>query len=126
MENIDKYAVHGPDGEILTYLNPGLAKRQGLSDEEIEALKLSHQVRWLLFETAKHDSVKNDKLKLRLLASLFDTLEFEQQELWHFPRDVNFHHWFEFPGCICPKIDNRDALGSPMNYHTCGCPIHGG
>ena len=79
----------------------------------------------MLFEAASNDSVKNSKLKLKMLAAVFDALEFEQQELWNFPRDANFHHWFEFPGCTCPKMDNKEALGTNRRIIFEDCPIYG-
>jgi hypothetical protein len=120
-----KYDVHGPDGEVLTSLNGSLARRQKVTDEQLEALKLSHQLRWMLFEAARDDSVKSQPLKLKLLAAMFEALEFEQQELWNFPRDAKFHRWFEFPGCICPKMDNAERVGSGSGIINCDCPIHG-
>lgn len=121
-DDLEKYAVTGIDGKTITHLNPSMAKRQKITDQQLDALKLSHQFRWMLFETAK--TVK-DPLKLKMLAALFETLEFEQQKLWNFPADRNFHHFFEFPGCTCPKMDNMDALGTPLRIYVQNCPIHG-
>ena len=117
-----KYTVMGIDGKPLTRLNEGLAKRQKITDEQLEALKLSHQLRWMLFETAK---ATKEPTQLKMLAAVYDALEFEQQALWNFPRDPNFHRFFDFPGCICPRIDNIDALGTPYRITVQTCPIHG-
>lgn len=119
----DKYTVMGLDGVTpITVLNESLAKRQKITDAQLEALKLTHQLRWMLFEIAKDTK---EPLQLKMLAALFDSLESEQQELWNFPRDVNFHYFFEFPGCTCPKMDNRERLGTPYRIIAQDCPIHG-
>jgi hypothetical protein len=119
------YKVYGPDGSPITELNQRLAIRQKISDEQLEALKLSHQLRWLLFKAAKHETVKDQPLKLKLLANVFEALEFEQQELWNFVRDERYHRWFEFPGCICPKFDNAERSGTGHGIVNSDCPIHG-
>jgi len=117
-----KFIVNGIDGKPLTSLNRMLAERQKVTDEQLEALKLSHQLRWMLFETAK--TIK-EPLKLKMLAAVYEALEFEQQALWNFPRDPNFHRFFDFPGCKCPRMDNIDALGTPYRITVENCPIHG-
>jgi hypothetical protein len=115
-------SVPGIDGQPLTFLNDALAKRQGVTEEQMSALILTHQLRWMLFESAKKIT---EPLKLKMLANVFTALEFEQQKLWNFPPDANFHRFFDFPGCTCPKYDNMDALGTSYKVHTQNCPIHG-
>lgn len=117
-----KFEVPGIDGKPLTYLNERLAVQQKVSDDALSAIILSHQLRWMLFETAKKIT---DPTKLKLLANVFTALEFEQQKLWNFPQDKNFHRFFDFPGCKCPKLDNADALGTSYKIHSQDCPIHG-
>jgi hypothetical protein len=119
----DKYIVTGPDGKIITSLNPQLAAHQNVSDEQLEALKLSHQLRWMIFEAAK--KVIEEPLKLKMLANIFDLLETEQQKLWNFKLNQNIHRFFDFPGCKCPKIDNADRLGTPYRVYSEECTIHG-
>lgn len=119
----NKYIVFGIDGNPLTFLNPHLVKIQGVSDAQLEALKLSHQLRWMLFETAK--KVLDEPLKLRALANMMTALEFEQQALWNFPQDKTYHRFFEFPGCTCPKHDNAERLGTAFKIYASDCPIHG-
>lgn len=120
---IDKYAVFGPNDELLTRLNERLAQRQGVSDEALAALVVSHQLRWLIFEAA--EAVKDEPKTLRMLAGVFSALETEQQRLWNFPLDPRFHHFFELPGCTCPKIDNMERLGTDYMIRSLNCPIHG-
>lgn len=120
--NLTDYDVIGPEGFRICSLNKKLAKKQGVSKEQLEALKLSHQLRFLLFETAK---TTTEPLKLKMLANLLEILEFRQQELWNFPIDKNYHHWFELPNCICPKLDNLDRLGTKFRIYDYKCPVHG-
>jgi len=49
----EKYIVRAPNGDVITCLNPRFARAQKASDEQLEALKLSHQLRWIIFEAAK-------------------------------------------------------------------------
>ena len=119
----DKYDVLGPDGQVLTRLNARLAIKKGVNDEQLEALKMSHQLRWMLFEAAKKSL--DEPLKLKMLAAMFDSLEDEQQTLWNFGADPNFHRFFDFPCCKCPKIDNAERLGTPYKIYAGNCPIHG-
>lgn len=115
-------AVHGPNGEVLCFLNSTLLERQQVTDEQLSALKMSHQLRHVIFEGAKSTT---EPLKLKMLAAMFEALEFEQQELWNFPRDKNFHRWFDFPGCLCPKLDNAGMIGIDRRIRAQNCPIHG-
>jgi hypothetical protein len=123
MSEINKYTVTGPNGEVLTVLNGSLAQRQGVSDEAMAALVTSHQLRHVLFTAA--EQVKSEPLKLRMLARMFTALEFEQQRLWNFALDDRFHHFFELPGCTCPKLDNLERLGTSYSIRALDCPIHG-
>lgn len=118
----DRCIVRGPNDEVLCVLNPLLLIRQNINDEALEALKLSHQLKHLLFEAAKKTT---NKSSLRLLAAHFDELEYHQQELWGFPQDENYHRFFDFPGCTCPKMDNEDRLGTAFKIYQDDCPIHG-
>jgi len=117
----DKYAVTYK-GKVITRLNERLASRQKITDEQLEALKVSHQVRYIIFERAKKTK---DSRKLKELAALLEELEFLQQGLWNFPQDRNFHRWFDLPNCLCPKMDNEDALGVDHRTTRLDCPAHG-
>jgi hypothetical protein len=123
-ETHEKYRVPGADGQTLCWLNQQLANRQHVSDEQLAALVMSHQLKAVIFEAARLSL--NEPLKLKMLAAMFDALEFEQQELWNFPRDANFHFFWDFPGCTCPKLDNRERWGTGQALRSHSCPIHGG
>lgn len=71
------------------------------------------------------NEIGNNKA-LKMLANMFESLEFEQQTLWKFDRNKNFHYWFDIPGCSCPKMDNRDRIGTEHRIMIDTCPIHGG
>jgi hypothetical protein len=120
---MDKYYVTDQDDNVITRLNHHLAEKQNVTDEQLEALKLSHQLRWILFEAAK--KVLDEPLKLKMLANIFDALETEQQKLWNFEPNPNHHYFFSFPGCKCPVMDNQDRLGTPHKIINQNCPIHG-
>jgi len=125
---MSKYTVTGPNDEPITTLNANLAMRQKITDEQLEALKLSHQLRWMLFESAKkiiEEDLPAKGLKLRMLANVFDTLESEQQKLWNFDVNSNFHMFWTFPGCSCPVMDNQDRIGTPYKVTVQSCIIHG-
>jgi len=111
------------DGTFVCTLNGALAKKQGLHAIEIELLKISHLTRDLLFRTMEQT---DNPVILRKLADKFDELEFEQQKLWHFDEDKNFHRWFEVPKCTCPKLDNEDLIGCEQKVIDLKCIIHGG
>lgn len=125
---MSKYIVTGPTGEYLTALNASLAARQGVTDAELEALKTSHQLRWLIHSAAKviaaEPQTEARDLKLKMLAQTSSALETEQQVLWHFSTDENFKRFFDFPGCACPRMDNEDRLGTPYKIYSLDCPIH--
>lgn len=119
----DDCIVEDLGGKFITRLNHRLAIRQGVSDDQLVALKASHMLRHYLFEIARQH--KKEPVALRLLARMFDHLENEQQVAWNFGADPNYHHFFDLPGCECPVMDNQDRLGTPYKVYSGDCPIHG-
>ena len=117
-------AVYDKDGNPITLLNSDLIQKQGLSREQIDALKVSHHVAYDVRETAKQNLTNHSTL--RMLAAVHEAIETEQQKLWKFDVNPDFHRFFEFPGCKCPKLDNMERLGTPYKIISCDCPIHGG
>ena len=103
-------------------LNPRLVAQQNLSAEEVAKIEELHQVKYSLLQRMKR-SKKPDTL--RKLAADVTAVEFELQDAWHFPRDMNFHRFWELPHCSCPKMDNRERWGSGYAIHSQDCPIHG-
>ena len=121
--NVDKFVIPGLNGDALGRLKSGLAERQGVTDEQLSALIMTYQLKEVLFDAARKSL--DEPFKLKMLAAMFDALEFEQQGLWNFPRDASFHFFWAFPGCTCPKLDNRDRWGTGMGIRSHDCPIHG-
>lgn len=123
-----KYEVIGPDGECLTRLDSGLAQRQQVTDEQRAALILSHQLKHVLFEGARAVIAAGGPArdsKLLLLAEQFAALEAQQQRLWNFKVDKRYNHFFDFPGCTCPKLDNAERVGTDYTITAHDCPLHG-
>lgn len=118
-----RFLVIDYDGTLISVLNPQLADQQGVTDQQLEALRASHIIRAELFKAATH-GIDNDLL-LTMVANVFDALETEQQKLWNFPPDPNHHRFFDVPGCRCPKHDNAERIGTPSRIYSNDCPIHG-
>jgi hypothetical protein len=112
------------NGRLITSLNSLLIRDRKLDDFTVQLLKLSYIIKHKLFEDAV--AHMDNPTELKRLAALFEKLEFEQQELWEFPKDPSFHYWFNLPGCTCPKEDNRERRGMQrdriINTH---CLAHG-
>jgi hypothetical protein len=118
----ENYDVLDPNGFRICSLNKKLAKKQGVTKEELSALVLSHQLKYCIFTAA---SKTKEPKKLKMLSNMLEALEFEQQKLWHFDIDRIYHRWFDLPNCICPELDNLDRLGTKFRVYTENCPAHG-
>jgi hypothetical protein len=124
--SLDEVTTRSLDGTPKGTLNTRLVVRQGLDSEEIEALCVSHTLREVVFELAtraKDQKVPNSKT-LKMLAQVYEALQFEQQKLWRFEPTADHHRFFDLPGCACPKLDNEDRLGTPYKIYSEACPIH--
>lgn len=119
----NKYDVIDRNGKYVTSLNGRMAIAQGVNDDQLEGLKASHLLRRELFQLASERT--DNSFALEMLAKVFDCLEDEQQKLWNFKVDPNYHRFFDMPGCTCPKMDNAERLGTPYKIHSEDCPIHG-
>ena len=106
-------------------LNPALIAKQQLSDGEVRALQVSHVLKDALFDVARQYG-DNQPETMQMLSNMWEALEFEQQRLWKFQKDRNFHYWFNLPGCKCPVMDNRDRYGTKYRVVSHDCPAHGG
>ena len=121
MKSFDKYDIV-LDGVWLGRLNDRLAQKQRVTDEQLEFLRVSHQIKHKIFEKAK---LTKDNKGLRDLAIIFEELEFLQQEAWNFEQDKKHHRWFDLPGCTCPKLDNGDRVGvTDERIISTDCPAH--
>lgn len=60
------------------------------------------------------------------VAELVTELDYKLQELWGFPKNPDYHtHWFNIEGCLCPKLDNQERVGSGSRWISKSCPFHG-
>jgi len=109
-------------GKPVSVLNPRLIERQNIDKETLKELKLTHEDRARIFESMENT---DDPAELKMYAEQFEALEFEQQRLWGFPQDRNFHCWYDVPKCACPKLDNADNRGTKYRIIRGECPIHG-
>lgn len=121
--DVENLEVRFANGDYITSLNIRLVKKQELSADTIEMLKMTHVMRAMIFKVMNNtDNVSI----LKRFARMFENLEYLQQELWGFKKDSNYHYWFEVPKCSCPSLDNRDCNGSEMKIIDLKCTIHGG
>ena len=119
----NKYDIPGPNGSPIGRLSAVLALKQSISDEQLAALIMTHQLKEVIFEAARQSL--NEPLKLKMLGAMFSALEFEQKGLWNFPRGGNFNVFWSFPGCTCPKMDNEERRGTDATIKASDCPVHG-
>jgi hypothetical protein len=101
--------------------NKELAMKRGLSPDEISQIDTLHEQRESLHLLMQDASLE----LLPLMDDVCRSIEFELQDAWHFPRDMNYHRFWDRPRCTCPKIDNEDNW--PHGYYTIvtSCPLHG-
>lgn len=111
------------DGQVPYRLNNHLAVAQGVSCEQLEALKRLHQKKLSLFALAR---LTDDKATLRRIAQDFEATEYEMQQNWNFPIDSKYHEWYTIPKCTCPKMDNMERRGITEDRIISElCPVHG-
>lgn len=68
----------------------------------------------------------DNRVELYYLNEQLEPLEFKLQDLWGFDKNSNFHiYWFKSKKCSCPKLDNKNKLGSGLRYINSQCIIHG-
>jgi hypothetical protein len=110
-----------------------MAKRQGVTDEQLENLKAIHEIKLELFRLmgiALAEYLRDgDATELKSGAHLLEQIEFALQRNWNFSEDTGMHEWYLAPGCRCPKMDNAErrfpnAPGS-LRVINGDCPIHG-
>ena len=82
---------------------------------ELHHFKLS--IYSLLSETKDESLMKSLSLDLR-------EIEFELQDLWGFKKNMNLHRFWEYPKCLCPKLDNIEDYPH-RQYFNNKCPLHG-
>ena len=109
-----------------TKLNTSLLNKQKVSDKQLQKIISAYRRMVSLVKRAASLDINKQKPRIKRLADLHREAEFELQEAWNFPRDARFHkHWYSFPHCTCPKLDNIDAWGTDRAVINSNCPIHG-
>lgn len=111
-------------GEVVHYINPRLAARQGLTDLQIDELKDLHIKRCQLYERFTYFLTQENSYIPELLKE-YTAGEFAMQRLWGFPEDANYHRFWDIPACTCPRMDNNERVGTPYHITSSECPLHG-
>jgi len=103
----------------MAQLNEALAAQQNVTDDQREQLNtLYDHLEQLLRDSSPESHPAETVAELRLL-------EFQLQSNWNFPRDPDFHvYWDKLNGCRCPSTDNSERFGQPK-IHAEHCPYHG-
>lgn len=107
-------------GEPKFVLNKRLLDQQ-ICWNNLDAIKETHQMKLQVYDKIKDEE---DPKKLKKLAKQLTRLEFKLQKLWGFPRNANFHRFWEVPKCECPKMDNEDRYPHSQVINQ-SCPLHG-
>lgn len=97
-------------------LNDELLLKQGVTgDEEMGLLNAYAELDDLL----ENPELYEDPVQM------IEELEFELQELWHFPLDSNYHrYWKHIKGCTCSKVDNEDPMYFGRRVINADCIWH--
>lgn len=103
-------------------INMEFAKRQNLSDSEIEELNnLYRELSEIFTEAEKAEEEK----ELIILSMKLEDLEYRLQKTWKLEQDQNKHsYWYRIPQCNCPKLDNMDLWGTSTRIFTTDCKVH--
>ncbi len=98
-------------------VNAVFAVKQGLTRKEIAALRPAYEA---LFD------VLNNPEKYPDPVATVTEMEYNLQDLWHFPRDAKYHKYqLWMKGCTCPKLDNAELIGHTEDrYSVSDCPWH--
>ena len=104
-------------------LNQTLLEKNKVTDEQIDNLQKVYKNIAVLFEISDVPDI-NPKFAKELALEM-EFLEFELQENWNFPKDKNYHTWWnKFKYCTCPKMDNDERFGYEKIISS-DCPFHG-
>ena len=114
--------IEYPDG-TRGHLNGALVARQGLSQDDVAALRESHLAKARVVTMMTAETSPDNLLHY---ARMLDAIESFQQSLWRFPLDPLFHYWWEIPHCTCSSFLARRLYGtSPFRVVDRACPVHG-
>lgn len=122
-----KYIVIYKKKPILQ-LNRKLAEIQGISDDALDKIKELHRKKAAVYEEIEdilQENGKVEKLDGTMYNLYLTQIEYELQDNWGFPRNTDFHKFWNVPGCQCPRLDNQDRYPLGNYYRSHGCPFHG-
>lgn len=100
VELVEKCVVRDKKGKPILYLNPALVEQLKVSDENLRMICLTHSYKHEILQKMKRKNIS--KKKLREYATTITQLEFELQDLWGFPQDINYHKFWE----VCGYVQN--------------------
>jgi hypothetical protein len=124
--NIEQFPDHPCaviyEGKVISYLNPNLIKKNGLSINEVAKIKSLHCSKYIVFQAMENT---DDVTTLKYYAKIVEGIEYDLQGTWHFAKSSMMHRWFDVPKCKCPKLDNEERMGTKFRIFSADCPIHG-
>lgn len=113
---------------IVTYndkpilkINKVLLLKQNCA-ENLAKIKELHQQKRDIYQKI---ILSEDADFLKKYAEQITDIEFQLQDAWKFPRDRNFHRFWETPKCRCPRMDNEDHYPHGYYFFSLDCPLHG-
>jgi len=113
--------IRNAKGEPILRLNQRLITQQGLTQEQVDKIKELHMER-LSIEKQLEEAHRVEDIKA--IFGYWTDCEYRLQDAWGFPRDANWHPSHHLPHCVCPKMDNDDAIGTGYFVRVQGCAIH--
>lgn len=106
----------------LEFVNLRLVKQQNVPIEDLKKIDKLQTLRRYIFDIV--DDL-DDVDRIKELSEFLTELEFQLQTLWRFPKNPDFHRFWDNPKCSCPKFDNMCNIGTPWKIYDGGCIIHG-
>lgn len=107
------------------YINPRLVAKQGLTEVEVDAIKALQVKRAVITDAMAAAILTGDPVRLAELKLAWTENEFELQDAWKFPRNENFHRFWDIPCCECPRMDNDERWPVGYYIYNAHCPVHG-
>jgi hypothetical protein len=111
---------------ISTVLNMELAKSQGLTQDDVDALEVLHSQKDSIFQSAAIRRMYPDScvgFPRRGIVLALEQIEFSMQRLWKFSEDRDYHTWWcKLPGCGCRSLV---YCGEKTRYIREDCEYHG-
>jgi len=105
-------------------LNQKWIKDKVIDADGVAKLEEIHAKRIDLFNRIEKET---DVIKLNEMAKEIDEIDFALQDAWGFEKDIKYHTWwYRLPKCTCPKMDNREMVGTDLRITSLDCPLHGG